>query len=273
MPLTAGHFVVISNGYQRRDGLEGRNEDRRRAGGSFMGWSKAVGACGMAVATLALAAAARAAPAWSPKDLTGVWQGGPPPKLDIPYNAEYAALYKQRLSDAAAGKPYDDPAGRCVTSGMPATMLWGAAYPGEFFQSRRQITLLKENGSVRRIRMRADHDSIDDTPTYMGDSIGHWDGDTLVVDTTRMRTDTVLDRRLAPHSDALHIVERFRRTAYDTIEDEITIKDPKAFTRDWVVVHVMKRRDDWELREFICQDNNRYVVRADGTSTIKGLAK
>jgi hypothetical protein len=238
-----------------------------------MGWSKALGAGAMVVVGLALAGAAPAPPAWSPRDFTGVWQGGPPPKLDIPYNAEYAALYKQRLDDAAAGKPYDDPAGRCITSGMPATMLWGSAYPGEFFQSPKQITLLKENGSVRRIRLRADHDSIDDTPTYMGDSIGHWEGDTLVVDTVRMRDDTVLDRRLAPHSDALHIIERFRRTAYDTIEDEITIRDPKAFTKDWVVIHTMKRRDDWELAEFVCQQNNRYTLEASGKATIKGLNK
>lgn len=238
-----------------------------------MSWTKALGSGAVVAVGLALCGAAPAPPTWSPRDFTGVWQGGPPPKLDIPYNAEYAALYKQRLDDAAAGKPYDDPAGRCVTSGMPATMLWGSAYPGEFFQSPKQITLLKENGSVRRIRLRADHESIDDTPTYMGDSIGRWEGDTLVVDTTLMRDDTVLDRRLAPHSDALHIVERFRRTAYDTIEDEITIKDPKAFIKDWVVVHIMKRRDDWELREFVCQDNNRYVLEASGKSTIKGLSK
>jgi len=236
-----------------------------------MGWEKAIGACLIGIAGIALAASAQAAQGFSPKDLTGVWAGGPPPKLDIPYNAEYAAIYKQRLDDAAAGKPYDDPAGRCITSGMPATMLWGSAYPGEFFQSPKQITLLKENGSVRRIRMRADHDSIDDTPTYMGDSIGHWEGDTLVVDTVNMRADTVLDRRLAPHSDALHIIERIRRTAYDTIEDQITIRDPKAFTKDWVVTHVMTRKDDWELREFVCQDNNRFVMKADGTTTIKDL--
>src|SRR3569833_2146637 len=149
-------------------------------------------------------------PAWSPRDFTGVYEGEFLTRLDFPYNDRYGAIFRQRQKDDIDNKPYDDPASHCLTSGMPAMML-SAGYPFEVFQSARQITFTKENGSVRRIQMRRGHEGLDAGPLYMGDSVGHWDGDVLVVDTVNLRGDTSLERRIAPHSTAMHITERIRR--------------------------------------------------------------
>ena len=70
-------------------------------------------------------------------------------------------------------------------------------------------------------------------PLWMGDSIGHWEGDTLVADTVNFNDKTWLDRIGHPHSDALHVVERIRRVDHDHLEDDITIDDPKAYTKPW----------------------------------------
>jgi hypothetical protein len=162
-------------------------------------------ALALAAATLLLAVPpglaatkARAKPAWSPRDFTGVYEGEFLTKLDFPYNDAYGAVFRQRQKDDIDNKPYDDPASHCLTSGMPAMML-SAGYPFEIFQSAGQVTFTKENGSVRRVRMRRDHQDQDDGPLYMGDSIGHWEGDVLVVDTVNLRGDTSLERRIAPN--------------------------------------------------------------------------
>lgn len=210
------------------------------------------------------------APAYSPRDFTGVYEGQFLTKLDFPYNAQYGALFKRRQQDDIDNKPYDDPASHCLTSGMPAMML-SAGYPFEIFQSGRQITFTKENGSVRRIQMKRGHEGLDDGPLYMGDSIGHWEGNVLVVDTVNLRGDTALERRIAPHSTAMHIVERIWRPSYGVLLDEVTLTDPDAFTRPWVHTVTLTRHDEWELKEFVC-DNNRYFLKPDGTSSIKGLA-
>lgn len=229
----------------------------------------------LALAVSALAAcpapAATAAPAYSPRDFSGVYEGEFLSKLDFPYNAEYGAVFKQRQQDDIDNKPYDDPASHCLTSGMPATML-SAGYLFEIFMGDKQITFLKENGSVRRIQMKRGHTGLDEPPTYMGDSIGHWEGDTLVVDTVHLRPDTSLERRIAPHSDAMHVIERISRPSYGEIKDEVTLIDPKAFTKPWTHVVTLRRHDEWEAAEFVC-DNNRYFLTPDGHSTILGLTK
>lgn len=207
---------------------------------------------------------------FNPRDLTGVYEGEFLTKLDFPYNAEYAAIFKQRQQDDIDNKPYDDPASHCLTSGMPANML-SAGYPFEIFQSDRQVTITKENGSVRRIQLKRGHEGLDDGPLYMGDSIGHWEGNVLVVDTVNLRGDTSLERRIAPHSTAMHITERIWRPSYGVILDEVTLEDPKAFTKPWKHLVPLRRHDEWELKEFVC-DNNRYFLKPDGTSAIKGLA-
>jgi hypothetical protein len=92
-------------------------------------------------------------------------------------------------------------------------------------------------------------------PTWMGDSIGRWEGDTLVVDTVGFNDRTWLDQVGHPHSDALHLVERIRRHDHDTLQIDFTFDDPKAYTQPWTGEKLFKLRLDWNISEYVCEDN------------------
>jgi hypothetical protein len=92
-------------------------------------------------------------------------------------------------------------------------------------------------------------------PTWMGDAIGHWDGDTLVVDTTGFNDKTWLDRAGHPHSTDLHLVERIRRVDQNTLQDDLTIEDPKAYTKPWGGQITFQLRPKWNIMEMVCEDN------------------
>ncbi len=89
---------------------------------------------------------------------------------------------------------------------------------------------------------------------WMGHSIGRWDGDTLVVDTVGLNDRTWLDRAGTPHSDQLHVVERFRRVNPDTLEIEFLFDDPKAFTKPWGA-KIVYRPDQEILEHVICEEH------------------
>jgi hypothetical protein len=87
--------------------------------------------------------------------------------------------------------------------------------------------------------------------------VGHWDGDTLVVDTVNFNGRTRLDTIGHPHSDALHVIERFTRTDATHIAYEVTIDDPKIFTKPWTNQRTFTLRPDWEIMEYSCEENNK----------------
>ena len=93
--------------------------------------------------------------------------------------------------------------------------------------------LFENNHWVRQIWMDGRAHPTDRAPNWMGHSIGKWDGDTLVVDLVGLNDLTWLDASGRPHSDALHVVERYRRIGHDTLEIELTFDDPKAYTKPW----------------------------------------
>ena len=225
------------------------------------------------------AAAASSDPAtWVKRDspvpaMTGLWRraGGsnmydpeatPETQPDrAPYNAEYKARYKAVREREAQGLPVYDPASQCIPTGMPRTM--NAAYGMEILQTPGQVTLIAEYfGETRRIYTdgRPHPEPEDLEPTYVGHSIGHWEGQTLVVDTIGLKTTTQLDSSLAPRSDRedQRITERWRMTGPDALEVEITFIDPGALTRPWTVVKKYRRApaDDY-VREYVCTENNR----------------
>lgn len=175
------------------------------------------------------------------------------------YKPEWAAKYQALLDSSRNGKVLVDPTARCLPPGMPRTM--STPFPIEFSVEPNRVLVLFEIGGVRRIPTNgANHPAEDDlNPTYMGDSVGRWDGDTLVVDTVGLRGDTVFDASGAMHSDKMHIVERIRLIGPDKLEDHMTIEDPEAFTKPWEVTHTYDRRPDWKIMEFVCEENNRGV--------------
>ena len=88
-----------------------------------------------------------------------------------------------------------------------------------------------------------------------GDSIGKWEGDTLVVDTIGFNDKTWLDRVGHPHSEDLHVVERFRRADPNTLKINLTLEDPKAYTKPWTSELTFQLRKDWNITEIICEDS------------------
>jgi hypothetical protein len=185
-----------------------------------------------------------------------------------PYRPEYEARYEKTLTDTNEGRASDPTAG-CVPPGFPRIM--GTPYPLEFVIEKGRVTMLFEAYSqVRRIYTDGAKHPDDLDASYNGHSIGRWEGDTLVVDTVGLRADTVFDVSGAPHSDAMRVTERIRRTGPDTIEDRMVVEDPKALTRPWTVVRTYERKPDWKIAEYVCEENQRNPILPDGSTGFLG---
>ena len=123
-------------------------------------------------------------------------------------------------------------------------------------------------GRARRIALarcigRPGKSADDLYPLFYADSVGHWEGAVLVVDTISLGATSALDL-IAPHSDALHVVQRFHRVSFDTLEDELTFDDPKVLIRPITGTAVFKLHPDWEINEYECT-NERMVVDGNGS--------
>ena len=223
-------------------------------------------ASGAAALALALAAPAVAAPprtGTARVDLTGVWwtKGYQPTMKTVdgqlpPFQPWAAAAYKKSLDAQDAGKPLLDSSTLCLPHGVPRIMY--APYPIQILQTPKQVTILHEvNHMVRLVYMNEPHpDGLDDT--YLGHSVGRWEGDTLVIDTIGLNDQTLLDRAGLPHTTALHVVERLRPIeGGKLLEDVITIDDPKTYTKPWNARITFERRPDVRLMEYVCTENNR----------------
>jgi hypothetical protein len=150
----------------------------------------------------------------------------------------------------------EDPILKCFPPGVPRIML--IPFPLQIVQSPGMIVMLFEyDHFIRQIYMDRHEHSKDVEPTWMGDSIGRWDGDTLLVDTVGLNDSTWLDQVGHPHSDRLHVVERIRRSDHDTLQDDLTIDDPRAYTKAWTGQQVFKLRPNWHLIEYICEDREQ----------------
>ncbi len=157
--------------------------------------------------------------------------------------------------------PYDrgrhelDPTDFCFPRGLTRSMV-PHMRPFEIVHLPGRVYLLFENDhDVRRIYMDGRKHPEGWPFGWMGHSIGWWEGDTLVVDTVGLNDKTWLDRGGTPHSDALHVVERFRRVNHDILEIDFLFSDPKAFTKPWGAKKVYRLRPDWEIVEHIaCEE-------------------
>jgi hypothetical protein len=198
----------------------------------------------------------------------GIWERPPGQGIRIdpagsqpPYNPEYAARFKAAMDARARGEEVNDPTSRCLPPGMPRIMV--ATYPLEILQTPGQVTIIAEwSSQVRRIftdgRKHPEPDRLD--PTFNGHSIGRWDGQTLVVDTVGIHGHTSFDATPLTHSDRMTVSERIRLVNKDLLEDVITITDPGAFTKPWVITRRYARGGpDLQIMEYICEENNREV--------------
>jgi hypothetical protein len=174
----------------------------------------------------------------------GVVEGG-----EIPYKPEALAKKKENQQKWLTS----DPEIKCYLPGVPrATYM---PQPFKIFQNSKQIFIAYQYaGAVRNIYLKDPGPAPVDS--WMGQSFGHWEGETLVVDVTGLNEDSWFDRAGNYHSDALHVVERYTRTSPDVISYEATIEDPKVFTRPWKIhMPLYKRQEPNEqLMEFKCTE-------------------
>jgi hypothetical protein len=206
-------------------------------------------------------------------DLSGVWMRDAPPATAMQYwiyelNKEEPPMTDWGLAQFKAAKSSfgaheypleetNDPVLRsCFPPGVPRVYMH--PFPFQFIQTQGEVVMLFEVDSLRReIYIDAEHDpSL--VPLWMGNSIGHWDGDTLVVDTNNFNDRTWIDRIGHPHSDQLHVIERFRRPDHDHLVDDITIDDPKAYTKPWTA-HLEFKLRPWKLTEQFCEDGETFL--------------
>jgi len=199
-------------------------------------------------------------------DLSGVWivrdyQVSIVPKEGPPFQPAGEAAYNKRLRELekinADPDREQDPAVACIPPGVPRTTVW--PLPWELVQARDRVIIIYEYQSlVRQIPTdgRPHPKNIDST--YMGQSIGRYEGDTLVVDTVGFNDKTWmdLDGRL-PHSDALHVVERIHRVERNTLEDDFTFDDPKIFSQPWTAKRFFMLKPDWQIHEYVCMENSK----------------
>jgi hypothetical protein len=174
------------------------------------------------------------------------------PLLTPEYMAKWEVIRKSRM---AGSSEYDNTA-KCLPPGMPAMM--SMAYGMEVMQNKDKITFFSElNDAMRRVYLdgRKPTQKILDDPTYAGYSTGHWEGDTLVVDTVALHENSFIEG-FSPHSDAMTVKERIRFLSPGLLEDRITVTDPKALTKPWDTVKTYRKATSGndELREFACPE-------------------
>jgi hypothetical protein len=218
-------------------------------------------------------------------DLTGVWQGGstqrgsweqanggvgvggsgrdPSGPVALSSNdrpagregAPYQPWAAQKVLEAFNRRGIDDPTSQCLPAGLPRTVMLGL-FPQQIVQTPTQIVMLYEYMNVFRvIPLNAKHPD-DIIPSYTGNSVGRWDGDTLVVDVIGFNDKTWLAGTGTFHTDALHVTERFTRVDKDQINYEVTMDDPNVLTKSWTLRSTLMLREGTRLEEYVCAENN-----------------
>jgi len=206
-------------------------------------------------------------------DLSGVWTpankyAGKPQNFafdlkikKIPFRPWAKALFDERKTGVHSK---EDPSAQCLPQGVPRVN----AAPGQWrlIQTPGFIVIIYEAFNIfwRQIFLDGREVAEDAPPTWLGYSTGKWDGDTLVVNSTGFNGKAWIDQMGKPTTEALHVIERFRRTDFGHMDIEITIDDPKAYTKPWTFTEQMRLLPDMELMEAICNENNRDLEHLPG---------
>jgi hypothetical protein len=176
------------------------------------------------------------------------------------------AAEQMRKSNAAvlAGGVGFRPRERCLPAGVPGFVIYARVEPFYFLQGPKEVTILNSGGpEIRHVFLNVPH-SEHVKPSWYGESVGHYEGrDTLVVDTIGLSTKSFVDNYRTPHSEKLHVVERFKMSADRlTMEDFITVDDPGAFTRPWSAIQRFEL-EEYPLKESVCAENNENFFHYD----------
>ncbi|MBI4473604.1 MAG: hypothetical protein HY646_13125 [Acidobacteria bacterium] len=196
-------------------------------------------------------------------DLSGIWQpnGRYVTNLaadlkpeDVPFQPWAKALFDER-KDGSHSR--EDPPAHCLPQGVPR--INAAPAPWKIVQTPGVVIIIYEAFNLwRQIFVDGRELALgpDLTLTWLGYSTGKWEGDTLVVDTRGFNGKGWLDQSGKPSTEALHVIERFRRKGFGHMDIQITIDDPKAYTKPWTVTEEVQLLTNTELMEFICNENN-----------------
>lgn len=197
-------------------------------------------------------------------NISGIWspQGygrriQPMDGSETPWREWSKQIFDERHAAEVAGTPLFDPTAACLPSGNPR--LIASPYPIEVIQTPDTIYMLHEtHHMIRTIHMNQSMPPLEILkPTYMGYSVGRWEGDTLVVETAGLIRHTQVDEAGTPKSGKMRITERIRKTSPTEMEAIFTLDDPEAFTAPWTAVRRWNQRPDIRLAEYTCEENNR----------------
>ncbi len=211
-------------------------------------------------------------------DISGIWWattyspkllpvgGGAPPLNDAG-----KAKYQENMTGLRSGALVDKARKVCIPDGVPRVL--ETPYPFELFQvPKGQITMIHElNHQLRIIALDKPMPRYDDLvafENYNGHTVGHWEGDTLVIQGIGYNEDTFLDSTGLPHSDKLVTTERVRKINANQLEDVVTIHDPTYYTRDWQARFVYNQRNDIRMEDYSCNDAQHRDL-----SSVKGVAE
>jgi hypothetical protein len=198
-----------------------------------------------------------------PHDLDGVWwlQGyeyliGPKPGEPPPLKPKYIKLLEERIRAKNRGTPEADTETQCLSHGMPRLM--ESPYPIEIVQTPGRITFLHEVAhEVRRIYLNRPHPKHVKL-SFLGDSVAHWEGDTLVVDTVGLDDRPFLDDEGSAHSTQLHVIEHYQKTdGGANLQLTVTVIDPVTMEHPYSYHRIYHWRPDVRPQEYICEENNR----------------
>jgi hypothetical protein len=236
-----------------------------------------IGACALAVIAPS-SVGAQKAPDAEGADISGAWWASIySPKImlsgggDLPFTAAGKAAYEKNMAGLKNGSVQDTARTLCTPDGVPR--LLETPYPFQVIQTRGQVTIIYEmNHAIRVVDLRKPLESDEKLavlPYYNGHSAGHWEGDTLVVQTAGFNEATFIDATGAPHSDEMHVTERLRKlNGGKQLEDIVTVEDAKDYTRPWSARFVYDYHPEIRLQDYVCGEPHRDLSTVTG---VRGL--
>lgn len=204
----------------------------------------------LAVATLAVTVAPMQA---QPKpDFSGVWvlSGD----THLPGEPSYQPWAKKLYEERKAAGAQEDPEKYCLPNGVVRV----TSLPYKIVQTPSLVVVLSEGNthSYRRFFLDGRSHPKDEDPSWTGHSTGTWEGDALVVDTVNFNDRTWLDSTGKPHSEELHVIERYRRPDHERLEVRYVLEDPKAFTKPYQFTRTFTLTPNREIQEYFCTERN-----------------
>ncbi|HYL36809.1 MAG TPA: carboxypeptidase-like regulatory domain-containing protein [Bryobacteraceae bacterium] len=191
-------------------------------------------------------------------DLTGVWWS---PRTVDPGKPEFLPWAAEVARKRTEDNRKDSPQAHCLPNAVTRV---GPLY--EFVQAKSYLVMISDDDSpgFHQIYLDGRTHPKEPDPLWYGHSIGHWDGDTLVVDRVNFEEQVWLDQEAHPHSDKLHVIERYRRIDLGHLETEVTVEDPGILAKPWTMKRMSELAAGETIREFICTENNQDVPHLVG---------